>query len=104
MAATPCGRGEAWRVAAAEQQKDLWFKRENVGFEKPMGRKYNMAARPHGIPSLHLSARCDGPSIGNYYSKLENKDSYFCVPSMMSSFATLSTLKYQINVQVRFEI
>ena len=49
-AATPCGRGEAWRgVAAAEQQKDLWFKRENVGFEKPMGRKYNMAAS-HGIP------------------------------------------------------
>ena len=95
-----CGGGGGM----AEQQKDLWFKRENVGFEKPMGRKYNMAARPHGIPSLHLSARCDGPSIGNYYSKLENKDSYFCVPSMMSSFATLSTLKYQINVHERFPI
>ena len=41
-----------------QKQKDLWFKRENVGFEKPMGRKYNMAAMPaHGIPSLHLSAR-----------------------------------------------
>ena len=29
-----------------QQPKDLWFQRENVGFEKPMGRKYNMPARP----------------------------------------------------------
>ena len=41
-----------------QQPKDLWFQRENVGFEKPMGRKYNMPARPYmEIPSWDRLSR-----------------------------------------------